>query len=148
MSRKITDFNLNDTKQISQDQRQIHNVDEMNYFIGLNEFKPKLASIESECCKFAIMKCDGNNFYRTFMFGLIESYILQSNISEIKRIIFDFNKVIDIKFKRNNIIVIKDQCFNIFNLIIDCLENNKIKKAYIIFCNSINLFSNFDMVNR
>ncbi len=99
---------------------------------------------------------DGDSFYRMFMFSLIEYYILNKNLHEIKKILFDVNRIYESysnKSQKNisylfstrkidySIVVI------IFNLIIEALKSNQIDKAYDVLLNAYNLEDkSFDLI--
>ena len=78
---------------------------------------------------------DGNSFYRTFMFSLIEYYILYNNKELLEQIISEIScdDFIEI-YKEYN--VNYNICFIIFGVIIQLLSKNKIEKAYDLFLKS------------
>lgn len=90
---------------------------------------------------------DGNGFYRAFMFSLIERHILNKDTFNIKKIVFDFNEKINTMiFKRKDM---KEEANkNVFNAvfynILDNLESNRIKEAYVFFIKAFHKFTNFD----
>lgn len=100
-----------------------------------------------ECTKISILKADGNNFYRSFMFVLLENHVLRKNLYEIRKIALDFYLTIDFKFKRYNAIIDKTLCLTIFKLIIDLIVLKETKNAYMSFCKALILYPNFDLVN-
>ena len=75
---------------------------------------------------------DGNSFYRIIMFSIIEAYILNKNIDELKYLLFDI-------ISQENIIIYKQKnidveiCCMIFAEILFLLENDDNVKAYEIF---------------
>ena len=88
---------------------------------------------------------DGNSFYRTFMFKLIENYINFNKIDKIKEIIYDINEEkFENIFNINNIKI--DEINLIFNKIIFYMEEyNNLEKANSILLNSFNnKNNNFD----
>ncbi len=87
---------------------------------------------------------DGNGFYRAFIFSLLESYVLNLNLIEIKKFIFDFNTKIERVLKRKDSKINKDFMNLIFSLILDAMENRKIREAYEILIKSYLLYPNFD----
>ena len=78
---------------------------------------------------------DGNSFYRTLMFSLIEYYILYNNKELLEQIISEIScdDLIEI-YKEYN--VNYNICFIIFGVIIQLLSKNEIKKAYDLFLKS------------
>ena len=78
---------------------------------------------------------DGNSFYRTFMFGLIEYYILNKSEEELNQIISEISsdKLINV-YKEYNINY--NKCFIILGAIIHLLCKNNIEKAYDLFIKS------------
>ena len=63
----------------------INNNHETSYFNSIDKDKLSGIFLQRESIK------DGNSFYRMFMFGIIEYYILSKNLHEIKKILFDVN---------------------------------------------------------
>lgn len=80
------------------------------------------------------------------MFALLENHILNENLLEIMRIVFDFSTIIDNKLKNNNVIIDKALSLRIFNLIMDSLLKNNSRSAYLILCKAIIMFPNFELV--
>ena len=87
---------------------------------------------------------DGNGFYRTFMFALLESRIISSDLYELRKLIFDLNTKIEKSMKRKDVKIDKDRINLIFSLIIDALENRKIREAYDILIKAYLIFQEFD----
>ena len=75
---------------------------------------------------------DGNSFYRVFMYSLIENYITNQNINELKKLICDIIQEDYITLYRNKGIDV-DIVLQIIKKILIFVENNKIKEAYKIF---------------
>ena len=75
---------------------------------------------------------DGNSFYRVFMYSLIENYITNQNINELKKLICDIIQEDYITLYRNKGIDV-DIVLQIIKKILLLVENNKIKEAYKIF---------------
>ena len=75
---------------------------------------------------------DGNSFYRVFMYSLIENYITNQNINELKKLICDIIQEDYITLYRNKGIDVYI-VLQIFNKIISLLENNQIEESYKIF---------------
>ena len=81
------------------------------------------------------VKGDGNSFYRTFMFSLIEYYILYNIIEELRKLISEISSDNLIEEYNNNKIDYKLP-FYIFGTILHLLSKGEIKEAYDIFINS------------
>ena len=75
---------------------------------------------------------DGNSFYRVFMYSLIENYITNQNINELKKLICDIIQEDYITLYRNKGIDVYI-VLQIFNKILFLLENNQIEESYKIF---------------
>ena len=75
---------------------------------------------------------DGNSFYRVFMYSLIENYITNQNINDLKKLICDIIQEDYITLYRNKGIDV-DIVLQIIKKILILVENNKIKEAYKIF---------------
>ena len=99
---------------------------------------------------------DGDSFYRMFMFGLIEYYILNKNLHEIKKILFDVNRIYENSSNNNSkkisyLFTTRKIDYGkvviIFNLIIESLKHNQIDKAYEYLLHAYNLEDkSFDLV--
>jgi hypothetical protein len=109
-----------------------------------------LTSLKKEIYCWRESVSDGDSFYRMFMFGIMEYYILSKNLHEIKKILFDINRVYETSVYGNPKKSSNSHIFNskeidygkvviIFNLIIEALKNNQIEKAYDTLINSYNL---------
>ena len=119
------------------------------YNLEKPEFKSSYEKFTSEVAYVRDIKCDGDSYFRAFMFSLLEYYILNQNIHELKKIVLDiynmngdedttFSKMKGIDFK---IVLV------IFHLIIDHLKKNNIQKAYEILINAYFLEDiSFDLV--
>ena len=75
---------------------------------------------------------DGNSFYRVFMYSLIENYITNQNINELKKLICDIIQEDYITLYRNKGIDV-DIVLQIIKKILFLLENNQIEESYKIF---------------
>ena len=81
---------------------------------------------------------DGDSFYRSFMFSLIENYILESNITDLEMLISEiFSSKINNIYKSQNLDtkLIK----GILKLILSYSKKNKIKEAYHLFLKAYKL---------
>ena len=78
---------------------------------------------------------DGNSFYRSFMFSLLEYYILNNNLDELNEIISEItsNQLLEIYKKHELDYTIP---FIILGAILKLLSNNNIEKAYDLFIKS------------
>ena len=76
--------------------------------------------------------CDGNSFYRTFMFALLEQYITSGKIVELKKIINDIIQEDYITFYRDKGIDVEIPLL-ILTKILNLVENHKLLDAYQIF---------------
>jgi hypothetical protein len=104
---------------------------------------------KKEISAFREIKCDGDSFYRAFMFGLFEYYILHQNIHEIKKLVLDIYRIN--KNPRATIFKSRNIDFNkalvIFYLIIEHILNNNTERAYDTFIRAYMLEDNsFDLI--
>ena len=85
---------------------------------------------------------DGNSFYRTIMFSVIENFILTNQIIRMNHLISEItcDRFVAI-YKENNINY--DIPFYILGVILYLLENNKTEEAYSIFIKSYSLKDGF-----
>jgi len=124
------------------------NVSPVGYLNNINKSLNDLGSLTNdlkrEIAGSRYILNDGNGFYRAFIFSLVESYVLNLNLIEIKKFIFDFNTKIDRVLKRKDSKINKDFINLIFSLIVDAMENKKIREAYEILIKSYLLYQNFD----
>lgn len=137
-------FDLATNKQISN--HSVYNMNDLSYFGGLSKCEEPLTKIFENFDKIAVFEADGNGFYRVFMFSLLEYYIITSKLNELRQIIYDFNQIIEYKFKRYNSVINKKECLIIFKIILEHLAKEEIIKAYEVLCKSLVLFHDFDLV--
>lgn len=140
-----TKNNLNSSKIIPQQNSQNDSMKPYNLTALRNEIKCWRESIS-----------DGDSFYRMFMFSLIEYYILNKNLHEIKKILFDVNRVYETSCHKSSkkityLFSSKEIDYSIvviiFNLIIEALKKGQIEKAYDTLLNAYNLEDkSFDLV--
>ena len=96
------------------------------------------------------IKGDGNCYYRSVMFALLENIILTKNINYLKNIIINFlekskNKILMTMFNGLNLdINLVKKCFIMIYLSITSKSHNPILKSYIVFYKMINNFKDFD----
>jgi len=113
---------------------------------NLINFNPsKLKLIEAQTKFIREIKTDGNGFYRAFMFAILESYILNENISGIRNLLIEINEIIDVPLS-NKIEINKQEILIIFNSILEHLELNDIETAYSIFINAYGVNSESPML--
>ena len=78
---------------------------------------------------------DGNSFYRTFMFSLIEYYIINNDGNELKKLISEITSDdLILEYKQNN--VDYNTAFYIYGVIIELLSKYEIIEAYDLFIKS------------
>ena len=115
-----------------------------NYLFDINPTKLKI--LDTNIKYIREIKSDGNGFYRTHMFCLLEYIIFSGNISDLINIIADINDLIDLPLTNNNLIINKQELFGIFKCILSHLEKNEKNLAYTIFLSAYGLSSTFDSV--
>ena len=92
---------------------------------------------------------DGNCFYRSFMFAVIENHILNKDLYALKLIIYDINNInnkyhIEKNFNNKNEIIDKNEINMIFYLILNYLNNDEILLAYDTFIKAYYITQTFD----
>ena len=89
------------------------------------------------------IKTDGNSFYRTFMFALLEYYIFIKNIHEIQKVILGVMRLADDEVLSNgqNTIDFKE-VLGIFYFIYDQLSKGNYYQAYLVLLNAYKLENN------
>ena len=105
----------------------------------LNKEKQKIQAVKnnlnSTFSKWRKILGDGNSFYRIIMFSIIEAYILNKNIDELKYLLFDIISQDNIMiYEQKNIDV--EICCMIFAEILYLVENDDNVKAYEVFTKS------------
>ena len=96
------------------------------------------------------IKGDGNCYYRSVIFALLENIILTKNINYLQNIILNFlekskNKILITMFNGLNLdINLVKKCFIMIYLSITSKSHNPISKSYIVFYKMINNFKDFD----
>ena len=76
---------------------------------------------------------DGNSFYRTFIFSLIEYYIFKKNLHEIKKIILGIARLSDEEVVVSDKKIDFKKILAVFSFIYNCLEKKKYYEAYLKF---------------
>ena len=96
------------------------------------------------------IKGDGNCYFRSVMFAVIENSILNKNIEFLKKIIVNFfekskNKILITMFNGLNLdMKLVKKCFIMLYLSITSKSSSQIMKAYITFIKLINNYKDFD----
>ena len=96
------------------------------------------------------IKGDGNCYYRSVIFALIENIILTKDINYLKNIIINFieksnNKILKIMFSGLNLdINFFKKCFIMIYLSLTSNSHDPVSKAYIVFYKMINNYKDFD----
>ena len=75
---------------------------------------------------------DGNSFYRIFMYGLFENYIISGNEKELKKLICEIIKEENVTLYRNKGINIEHFLY-ILKEILEHVEKNELIEAYNLF---------------
>ena len=130
-----------DNMQINIPFSKILDISEYSYMFGTPSFFN-----QNNFNSFRKIYNDGNCFYRSFIFSYLETIILTKNIYLLKNFIFLYNYLPDLKFKRKNFSVNKNQILGIFNIILSFLEDDKSILSYNFFIKSYFVFPNFDFV--
>jgi len=91
---------------------------------------------------------DGNTFFRSFIYALLEYHILTLNITELDKIIKKYNDILSttIPFKFHDEKIDKDLAIHIFYLIRMFLESKDVLSAYQILLKAQVECPNFDLV--
>ena len=105
---------------------------------------------KKEILMFRKIKGDGNCYYRSVMFSLIENCILNKDIIFIKKILGNFlekskNKILLTMFNGLNLdINLVKKCFIMIYLSLTSKSRNPILKTYLAFIKLINNYKDFD----
>jgi len=119
----------------------------MAIITGITQAKDQLVKISKEVGNWRSILGDGNCFYRSFMFALLENHILNNDIKSLKKIMCDIKQLKDIKFKRKDTSFKRIEILSVFLLILDELEKSKdVKRAYAILLKAYNTIQAFDYV--
>ena len=108
-------------------------VDKINNSMGIM----KNLELKNDFNKYRKIVSDGNAFFRAFMISYFEHLILANKTLLLKQFIVEFNNIMDVHFKKNNIKINKALLVGVFSIIIYYLETNLIKKAHQLFLKSI-----------
>ena len=119
------------------------NISRLNYKEKYNKLKP----IVYRCRK---IKGDGNCYYRAVMFRYFERIILGKNLILLKKIILEMNQAFKSKEIKDRLYIKMDVNFKpelhikIMYLILDLLENEKVRESYDLFIKCILCCAIFD----
>ena len=123
---------------ISENNSPIGNVEDLKSFIYKYNFEKNTKVAVNSLKSFNFWRNidgDGNSFYRSFMFSLLEYYILNNNLNELNEIISEItsNQLLEI-YKKDKLNY--KVSFIILGAILKLLSNNNIEKAYDLFFKS------------
>ena len=110
----------------------------------------KMSKKNENCLMWRKIKGDGNCYYRSVMFALIENIILTKDINYLKKIMINFNeksknKILMTMFKGLDLdINLVKKCFIMIYLSLTSKSHEPILKAYIVFFKIINNIKDFD----
>jgi len=111
--------------------------------------KETLSKIEQEVSYWRSILGDGNCFYRSFMFAVLEFHILNNDDKSLKKIMCDIDSIPDKEFKRKDVPLSKQEILEVLFIIIDEMKNKRdIKKAYSFLLKAYNSLQNFDYVKN
>ena len=101
--------------------------------------------VEKEVFFYRSVLNDGNSFFRAFLFGLLETYILENNIRKFKNFISLVSNsfFLDIYSENEKDIETEAQISKL-EKIGECLKNNKVKDALKLLYDSFSLNNNLD----
>jgi len=125
----------------------ICNLNTFKLIKGLTHYKDLISENEkNKINSFRTILNDGNGFYRVIMFGYLEVHILNKNIPELKKLIFDIHETILNPLRRKNFNINKYELLGILNIIIEYLESERVELAYAFFLKAYFVFDWFDKV--
>ena len=113
---------------------------------GMGHFNEKINFDESKIRKLRMVQNDGDSFYRSFMFSLIEYHIINNHIHELKEFLCDIGNHLDKDFIKKNKTINKHILQAVFVLILNNMKKKNIKKAYEIFIKAYYIDENWDIV--
>ena len=125
----------------------ICNLDTFRIITGLNNTKEFIAENQrSNINSFRAILNDGNSFYRVCMLGYLESCILNKNVFELKKFIFDSFETILNPLRRKNCIINKHEFLGILQIILELVEANNSQLAYSYLIKAYYAYDWFDKV--
>jgi hypothetical protein len=89
------------------------------------------------------IKNDSNSFMRSIMFFYLENIILNKDIDSMKKFMIQFNEIVSI-FQSENNKYNKEKIIHILYILLDCLNEGNIDKAYNFLLKSFLFISKFD----
>ena len=89
------------------------------------------------------IKNDSNSFMRSIMFFYLENIILNKDIDSMKKFMIQFNEIVSI-FQSENNKNNKEKIIHILYILLDCLNEGNIDKAYNFLLKSFLFISGFD----
>ena len=110
----------------------------------------KISKKDEKSLMWRKIKGDGNCYYRSVFFALIENIILTKDINYLESIIINFiekskNKILSIMFTGLNLdINLVKKCFIMIYLSLISNSHNPVLKAYVVFYKMINNYKDFD----
>jgi hypothetical protein len=122
----------------------LSNIDSMLEFTELSKVPGLKQTLSKDIHSWRMILGDGNCFYRAFMFALIESFILNRDLYNLRKLVFDINANLGMQLYKNNVPIDKSELNITFYLIIDYLENGSIAEAYDVFMKSYYYYKTFD----
>ena len=143
----LTSNNVNPLISLKQLFEEMNLTNINNIRLNYNEKYNKLSQIIYRCRK---IKGDGNCYYRAVMFRYFEQIILNKNLILLKKIILEMNQAFkskEIQDRLNitmNVTFKPDLHLNIMLIILNLLEEGKIKESYELFIKCILSCAVFD----
>ena len=89
------------------------------------------------------IKNDSNSFMRSIMFSYLENIILNKDIDSMKKFMIQFNEIVSI-FQSENNKNNKEKIIHILYILLNCLNEGNIDKAYNFLLKSFLFISEFD----
>lgn len=145
IKRNLNLFELNNTKGPI---GSLVSIDSLNCMINVNTpaIEKSFEEMKKEVIMTRFILNDGNSFYRSFMFGILEHAILYGNIHVLQKIAIGIQSKLPFnQIKRHNIEVNVSEILIILYLLITELESKNIKVAYELFITAANQSQSFDL---
>ena len=110
-----------------------------------NAIEKSFEELEKDIAATRFILNDGDSFYRSFMFALIEHQILSQNLLDFKKLIYGVaTKTRSLIFKRKNTEINMNEVLYILYLIYMDISKGNIINAYGIFITAVNQSRSFD----
>jgi hypothetical protein len=136
------DKNDNDKKQNNKNNSSIENDNIDKNEINKSKYIKKKSKINISNKKdiyfFRSVFNDGNSFYRAFIFSLIEMYIIENNITDLRNLIILMTNSFHERIYQDKDINYEDS-IKILKKILNLLINTKTRKALILFYDSFSI---------